>query len=150
MYRHPALRPLSREHFAALLLIRDVEEACAEGNLPAAELATAKLMDSWHGGLADHFATEDRWLVPHITGEARVRIDAEHEQLRGAVSAITAAAPLPVVTIYEFALKLREHIRWEERDLFPLAEQTVAGAEMAVIGAALAEREGPHKTNKTK
>lgn len=146
MYRHPALRPLSREHFSALLLIRDVEEACAEGNLPAAELATAVLMTSWHASLADHFAAEDRWLVPHITGEARIRLDLEHEQLRGVVAAITAAARPPVVTIYEFALKLREHIRWEERELFPLAEKTVAEAEMAVIGVALAEREDRQKT----
>ena len=43
-----------------------------------------------------------------------------------------------------FGTRLREHVRWEERELFEAAEEALSDPELDALGADLAERLPEH------
>lgn len=110
MKRHTRLAQLSREHHTALRLGRHLLAGGAEAEL-GAELPA----------LEAHFAEEERDLLPlletahHAALAGRLR--AEHAQLRqlfvGALSGGDQA---------KTGQALIDHVRFEERELFPVLE----------------------------
>lgn len=125
MKRSPALVQLSREHHTALSLALRIEKAGTDSSL--AEIA-ATLPALFRGELEPHFQEEERTLLLalKLAGEiaAVERTLQEHARLRE-LAATISQAPLPAVT--EFGLLLRAHVRFEERELFPLTERVLPG-----------------------
>lgn len=121
--RHPTLQPLSREHFGGLVLVRRLREA-ARGDESARHNAARLLAEIWSTELEGHFADEELLVGPLVGDHDRVRLIEEHRSLeRHAVMARDTESPPSAVWLEETAAMLEQHIRWEERELFPAAER---------------------------
>ncbi|QID19591.1 hemerythrin HHE cation-binding protein [Nitrogeniibacter mangrovi] len=115
MQRDPRLVPLSREHHAALRLGRQLINGGASMALGAQRAE-----------LAAHFAEEERSLAPlletHGEHALAARLRAEHRQLE----ALFAAAERGEREA-EAGRALIDHVRFEERELFPAVEACFDG-----------------------
>lgn len=110
MKRHPHLVRLSREHHVALRLGRHLLSGGGTAGLRAEQAA-----------LAAHFAEEERDLAPLLEARGRnalaARLRAEHAHLRSLF-----AAALHGAHEAEAGQALIDHVRFEERELFPVVE----------------------------
>lgn len=132
MNRHPALRPWSREHFTALLQVRDLEWAVQAADRDAIDTAVLALREAFRGDLATHFASEEQCLDAHVHGTLRERLDADHAALRESAGSLERQ-PVDPAAALAFAGLLRDHVRWEERVLYPHLERTLPAATLAAI-----------------
>jgi hypothetical protein len=129
MKRSPALRQLSREHHTALSLALRIAKATE----PAAqERLLATIPALFRGELEPHFREEERSLLPQLAQAGETILVArtldDHAQLRALAAAIaggdaTALAP--------FGTLLQAHVRFEERELFVVAEQRLFAGDAA-------------------
>lgn len=126
MKRCPALRDMSNEHHHGLVLAKRAKGA----------VGTAEAERVWHevqalfaADMEPHFQAEESWLLPALerVGEAGLvqRTHDDHAGLRRLVHESSAQAML------EFAELLVRHIRFEERELFEVAQQKLSDAELA-------------------
>ena len=134
MRRHPVLRDLSSEHHAGLVMARRAE--LAAGEAPEVREATwVELVQRFNRELEPHFRREETGLLPALesAGERALaaQIRAEHEAMRRLIAADKVEGLAP------FAERLRAHIRFEERVLFPRAEGRLGPAALAALGAGL-------------
>lgn len=129
MKRAPALVPLSREHHEALVLAR---RACEPERADPAQLRV-HLLERWAAHFEPHFATEEGVLFPALAAAGAVaqagEAHAQHARLRALVARLRAGdlAALPA-----WGEAMREHVQWEERVLFPHAEQVLDLQAIAV------------------
>lgn len=114
MKRHPALEPFSRDHNDGLILARMLEE-----DRPG---AMEEFRQAWSEELEDHFAEEEKLLGPCCTKDEMDQLMAEHESIRRAAFCET---PDPKLV----GRLLHDHIRWEERVLFPALESRMTASE---------------------
>ncbi|MFN0008239.1 MAG: hemerythrin domain-containing protein [Planctomycetota bacterium] len=144
MKRAPALRPLSREHHFALAEARAIRWALA-GREGSPREARASFLSAWTNLIAEHFAAEERWILPLVPlREDAERLRAEHEQLRALVERLSidgAEAEPDLALLSRLAQALEEHIRWEERHLFPAIEKEAPPENLRAAGEKLAGRE---------
>ena len=133
MKRSAELAPLSREHQIALAIALTLRRT-TEDDL---DRTTRRYLDFMAGDGASHFDEEEAVLVPALPGELSERLLREHAAIRQATQAL---ADRPAVAAARRAGELlAAHVRFEERVLFTHLEQTLAPAELAAIGARLAE-----------
>ena len=124
MKRSPALMPLSREHHEALVLAR---RAC-EPDRPQADPAALRLhvLQRWGEHFAPHFATEEQVLLPALEqagcGDLVAQARADHTRLCALAERLRAG---DLEALPDWGDAMREHVQWEERTLFPLAEQVL-------------------------
>lgn len=120
MRRSPFLRDLSRDHHAALSLANRIAKA-------GDERALADLMksvpDTFGREIEPHFREEEEGLLVELeqVGEASLvgRTLAEHRQLRELASRVAGGDRS---ALGAFGIALRDHVRFEERELFAAAE----------------------------
>jgi len=117
MRRHPALEPFSRDHNDALILARKLIEGRAE--------AVPELERLWIADLQPHFAAEERLLLPFLSRDEADRLLAEHAALAQAIAA--TANP------QDMGRLLHDHVRWEERSLFPAVEARLTDRQAAEL-----------------
>jgi hemerythrin-like domain-containing protein len=116
MKRHPRLQGLSREHHHVLVLAR----RAMRGYLSPTDARRA-----FYDELALHFAVEEEQLLPALraSGAAGIelaeRMQREHDAIRAAIAAEDVAT---------FGRLLHEHVRFEERELFPAFEAQLGDA----------------------
>ncbi len=138
MKRHPSLQPLSRDHHEALLQVQALRLA-AEGGLDERRVARARFLELWDSWLGDHLGLEERWLPPLIPEAGDVdRLRQEHHEIRSLVEASvrgTAEAQPARGLLLRLAERLHDHIRWEERHLFPGIERAAGEEELRFLGA---------------
>lgn len=144
--RHPALQPLSREHFGGLVLARDLLRAAEEDATSEQRRdVLRRLRAAWREELAPHFADEERLLGPLIqSGEQFRRLIAEHREIERLVheAAPTRRAGDPDrALLAQVGQLLHDHIRWEERTLFPEVERAMSAEAAAEIARRTAEVE---------
>ncbi|MCZ6778440.1 MAG: hemerythrin domain-containing protein [Acidobacteria bacterium] len=137
MKRHPSLQPLSRDHHEALLQVQMLRSA-AEGSPDDRRVARVSFRDLWDGWFRDHLDLEERRLPPLIPAAGDVdRLRKEHDDIRflaeefvrGAAEAEPAGA-----LMLRLAERLHDHIRWEERQLFPAIEQATGEEKLRSLG----------------
>lgn len=142
MKRHPSLAPLSREHHPALMLAQLLKkDAPAYKGMPgtAAEKG-AHAVALFQTDLETHFIKEEHMLekigrqLPEINQLAK-EIAEEHVELKTRFLALASSAQL-VNDLDTLGRKLEQHIRKEERVLFPLIEK-ISSPEMLEEIAAL-------------
>ena len=125
MKRHPALAPLSREHHSALVLAKRALRA-STGGFDAINHFVAEVERVFACDLEPHFQLEERWLLPALirVGQSKAveQTLAEHAKLRLLASQPGINRP---EILRRFGNALAEHVRFEERELFPLAESTL-------------------------
>jgi len=141
--RSRQLKPLSSEHHQALLvafqlkkgLAGHAESAGAPKDLPGL-LALARRFEEQV--FRTHARTEEDVLGRYLPeGELR-RLAAEHAELARLVETAKSARPAELrAALSGFADLLERHVRWEERELFPYAEEHVDEDTLARIGGEL-------------
>ena len=130
MKRHPALIPLSHDHHHALVQARRLHRGAARDERERREAAAAFLKFFARDTRA-HFREEEEWFFPLLVDadapatELLTRALLEHQHLHALVRTLdieAAAEDVSVTTMRKLAETLEEHIRFEERVLFPLIE----------------------------
>jgi hypothetical protein len=133
--RDEALRPLSRDHQVALAVALRLRR-CDEST--AAE-AAARFAGYFEREGRRHFRLEEELLVPELGGHPgdAARVLADHAAIRAAATDLADGAPAGPGRLHELGTLLDDHVRFEERSLFPLLEAELAPDRLAAIGAAL-------------
>lgn len=129
MKRSLALRQLSREHHTALSLALRIAKATD----PAAQAALlARVPPLFRGELEPHFQEEERSLLPQLAAAGETALVArtldEHAQMRALAAAIAAG---DATALAPFGTLLQAHVRFEERELFVVAEQRLFADDAA-------------------
>ena len=140
MKRSLQLSPLSRDHHHGLFAAQRLKRA-TEADAAAARSAFAEF---WASEGRHHFRVEEEVLLPGFARHAAaddpavVRTLVEHVDIRRRAQDLAGA---PLAELHELGRRLAAHIRQEETVLFPLIERTLAPADLAALGAAIAAAE---------
>jgi hemerythrin-like domain-containing protein len=122
MQRHPALRQLSGDHHAGLVLARKACQA-AGGSPDERQQARTVLVARFRAELEPHFQLEEDGLLQAMdrAGETRLvqRTSAEHACMRELIAENRTEDPR------KFADLLTAHIRFEEQELFERAQESL-------------------------
>jgi len=130
--RAPQLVPLSREHHEGLLLSWKIRQGARLAIDP--KRVAAYVQWFWTNHLEDHFRREERAFHPALPGEPLLkRMQEEHEELEGLVHVNAQIADAALLE--EIAAKLHDHIRFEERELFPLLEERLGAEKLDALQA---------------
>lgn len=144
MKRSQELIELTREHHHALVLARRAIVAAREA--PAARALAAELTEIFLRELEPHFILEEQKLLPALRGAGEyaraARTLDEHRQLRALAQAGAAGE---TASLLSFGLLLEAHVRFEERELFPLAEAILPANVLAAVAAGAAAKPRQHK-----
>jgi mannose-6-phosphate isomerase-like protein (cupin superfamily) len=147
MKRSEFLQALSRDHHqglsVALALRRATPESVGE--------ARRSFLSFWRTEGSNHFRVEEEVLLPayarHRPAEepAVVRVLVEHVELRRRAAELEAAESPSSSSLREVGELLEQHIRHEERVLFPAIEAAVPEPERGELARALerADASGP-------
>lgn len=143
--RDEALRHLSREHLEALLAakkLRAAEDVAA---------ASRAFLDFWREDGQHHFRVEEEVLLPIWATYAELDREAVHRMLdehlairREALDLEAGEATLDRVR--ELGQLLHDHVRFEERQLFPAIEDALDDASLTRLGAAIEQAEAAAHT----
>lgn len=144
MKRDPALVPLSHDHHHALVQARRLRRASGG---PDAAAVAAGFLQFLAAETLPHFRLEEELLFPEAVdhAEAReplVRTLLEHQRLRALAAELErrlAAGEAPDEVMDAIGRLLEEHVRHEERVLFPLIERLCDAATLTRLGRALRE-----------
>ena len=122
MQRHPRLQPLSREHYSALKLAKLCEQA-TDGDDAAIDLACRRVIRSYTDELQPHFLLEEDSLFPLLWDTPQQAL-VEHALLDHRELARLKERMLPAdkEVLRQFGQRLKAHVRFEERELFPALE----------------------------
>ena len=121
MKRDPRLHRLSSEHHYALVLARRATRG---------ELSVEEARRAFDVTLSAHFAVEERRLLPALVDAGEVAL-AERTRLEHAA----IARALESGDLLAFGRLLTEHVRFEERELFPACEPLLTGDGLDAIAA---------------
>jgi len=139
--RQPALQPLSRDHHQALAIALKL----ARCNVDSAAEAQSAFLRYWEDDGQGHFRAEEEVLLPLFAtwgdpdhplvaqvlhDHLLIRRRALHMQRRGLE---------PLWRMRELGVLLSEHVRLEERELFPLIEEYLPPEDLDWLVQALTD-----------
>lgn len=140
MKRAEALRPLSREHLVALLAAKKLREA---KDLTS---AARDFLAFWEEHGRHHFRVEEEVLLPgwdaygEIDRPGVARMLEEHRVIRREALRL-AGGESTLEEAHELGVLLHDHVRFEERELFVAAEESLGDAALDLLAAAIEEVE---------
>ena len=143
MKRNPAIASLSRDHHQALFLAQTLRRASDE----TAGEARGAALAYWDEHGRDHFRLEEEVLLPAYGAHGDphhglvARVVCDHVSLRGRFDRLALNSAASVTALRELGVELADHVRLEERELFPLIEETLPAADLAAVAAALEQAE---------
>jgi hemerythrin-like domain-containing protein len=146
MKRAQALRQLSRDHHKALFIAQRLRRA----EEPDIEALALEFLDFWRFHGQPHFRVEEEVLLPAYERVASaeekpvVRVLTDHVTIRRRAADIEAGVK-SLRSLRELGTILEEHVRHEERVLFPGIEQALPASELESLARAMerAENEAP-------
>jgi hemerythrin-like domain-containing protein len=144
MKRHKSLHPLSHQHHNGLALCVMTLRALEADEGPGTVRRMAKrIAERFELELENHFELEEKELFPAIEkhlgpSESVARLVLEHMQLR-LMKERLSAEPTDG-RIREFCALLREHIRFEENELFEQVQDRLPPEVMERMGAEFESR----------
>lgn len=141
MKRANQLQPLSRQHHLGLNISRHAKECAHETN---------EINEHWHkltsyiNNMRTHFDIEDNLIAsalqPHRESEPEIAkaldtLDEQHTLLHKLTDATRSSQDEEITAAQVKALGtlLYDHIRFEERELFPLAETYLTEEELNAV-----------------
>lgn len=135
MKRNEHITPLSRDHHAGLLFSWKIKQGLKK------KVSTDRLREYaryfWHYHLEQHFAEEENILFTQVKDSLIEKALAEHGSLRAMFRQIDEHADHAALYL-SLATLLDDHIRYEERMLFPFLEKRLTEDQLATTGAQLA------------
>lgn len=133
--RHESLIPFSRDHYVGLVQSQHLLKAAKEDDTSRRK-AVADFIDVWAIEVEPHFSDEERLLPRFMCESDAVRFEADHARIRSlakqAADQRRQIAP-DAEWMRELGQTLHDHIRWEERQLFPTIEQNTAPQQLEVL-----------------
>lgn len=127
---------LSREHHDGLLIVWKIRRGLNK-HISLKEI-TAYVLYCWEQHLKKHFQQEEQYLFnPYKQELLCAEALKQHQQLEDLINNFKDEQNINEEEIQNFADKLEQHIRFEEREVFPELEKKVAPAELVKIGEAL-------------
>jgi len=143
MKRDPALVTLSHDHHLALYVARTLKRATAE----TASDGRAAFVEYWEEHGREHFRLEEEILLPYARhGDPHHPLVAhalcDHVDIRARADALMLDATLDPAILHELGTRLADHVRLEERQLFPLIEAALPTTLLATVATALERAEG--------
>ena len=136
MKRSPELHSLSHDHHVALEHALRLRRASGED----VTAVTARFLAFFVGEGERHFAQEEALLAPLIPADeaaARQRLLDDHADIRGRARSL-GVRPSQAAAVRLGEL-LADHVRFEERQLFPMLEARVDARVLAEVGRRLEE-----------
>ncbi len=146
MKRHKSLISLSHDHQHGLALALRLKYSKKPlSSSPEEEISMLKkeLADKYEKVLRKHFSTEEKFLVPGFEENELIKqMLYEHRKLEGLYNKIvngtekwTLRQQRDKLNLFGELLDL--HIRFEERELFPMIEKTLSEEELMKLGKKL-------------
>lgn len=134
MIRHPAIARLSQDHHQALMEAIKLKRATDE----TADEVAAAFVAWFDDDCQNHFEVEEQVLLPcylnyvgleYATEPVIVQVLREHVELRALVETLRSGnAETPLVR--ETGSRLDDHVRLEERKLFPKIQTTLTDEQL--------------------
>lgn len=143
MKRDPALVSLSHDHHQALYVAQQLRRASAD---TAAE-ARARLAAYWEEHGRTHFRLEEEVLFPAFAGRGDpyhallARALCDHVAIRHQINVVGRDTAGPLTALHELGGLISDHVRLEERELFPLIESALPHTELVAVSAGLKHRQ---------
>jgi hemerythrin-like domain-containing protein len=124
MKRHQQLQELSREHHSALKLALHAKRAALSGDSAQISASASACIHAFGLELNPHFVAEETALLPLLAKEGEhalvQRTLGEHAAMRTLVQQLEQPS---ASVLGDFAELLNAHVRFEERELFAVAQQ---------------------------
>ena len=144
MKRAAQLQPLSRQHHLGLNLSRHAKECADEPNAIAEHWLN---ITSYINEMQQHFQIEDNLIAhalqPYSSSKPEVAavintLDAQHKSLHALMAEVqdlphSQSNHVTIGQVKELATLLYDHIRFEERELFPIVERYLTTEELEAI-----------------
>jgi hemerythrin-like domain-containing protein len=129
--RSKELVPLSKEHHDGLLLGWKIKQGIRNGT--DVTLISKYIQWFWENELEQHFRKEEEVLVPHLPADHELvqQMLREHEEIEALININAMIVDEDIFV--QIADGLHDHIRFEERTLFPFAEGFIPAGEMQSI-----------------
>ena len=129
--RSEQLAPLSRDHHEALLFVWKIRQGLKNGT---DQKTIGQFVEwFWKRHLEEHFREEEQILAPWLPKENDLvqRMLNDHQDIEAMVH-INEQIADPAL-LEELAGKINDHVRFEERELFPFAEQQIPADRLDTI-----------------
>ena len=129
MIRQPGLQPLSRDHHRALAIALRLVRCDVDS---AVETQSA-FLHYWDEDGRGHFRDEEEVLLPLFANWADpehpliIRVLNDHLLIRQRVLDMQRKGAEPLWRLRELGALVSDHVRLEERELFPLIEERLPG-----------------------
>jgi hemerythrin-like domain-containing protein len=127
---------LSREHHFSLLFCWKIKQGLKAGIEP--ERICQYVNYFWNKNLSVHFAEEETILFVASSDQQVARALEEHKLISAAIEALAPASEDIQQRLSEVADLVKAHVRFEERELFPLLESKLSESQLMEMGSALA------------
>lgn len=141
MKRSPELTPLSHDHHQALFVAQRLKRA------EQADEERDRFLAFWASHGRRHFAIEEEILLPGwveadeaADRELAARLASEHLAIRIRARRMERGG-VSVEELRELGELLERHVRFEERELFPLIEESLTAEAISRLGAEIAMAE---------
>jgi len=134
--RDKNLYVFSHEHHHGLIFAVRLRKAHQADD----EILKKYIGDFWVNSLNSHFDNEEKLFLNFITDmELRARFLSEHKQIRDLYKDIDQGDVDIVEKAKHFGILINNHIRFEERILFPWLQEKLNVEQLAHIGSSLEE-----------
>jgi len=146
MKRHKSLFPLSHDHqhgLALALKLKYPKRRLSSSSIDQIFALKQELTDKYENVLKVHFSKEEQYLVPGFEENKLMKqMLEEHKKLEGLYNKIvndtegwTPEQQREKLNLFGELLDL--HIRFEERELFPMIENTLSEEQLEELGKKL-------------
>ena len=135
--RDKSLVPLSREHHFGLLFCWKLKQGIANGT--PLEILQKYVQYFWTNVLKAH-CLEEEMILERLLPDDNVmsaRLYEEHQLIQAIIGLIAKQQNLNTSLVATLQQDLTDHIRWEERELFPYLQVVADPEELAEIGRLL-------------
>lgn len=129
--RSKELAPLSREHHDGLIFVWKIKQGLSNGTSLATLCSYTRWF--WSNHMKPHFKDEEKVLVKYLPADNPLvsRMFNEHAHLRDLIISLDKDPdPHSLQSLAEY---INNHIRFEERELFAYAEQTLTPEQLNEI-----------------
>jgi iron-sulfur cluster repair protein YtfE (RIC family) len=146
MKRDNSLRTLSWEHHDGLVLTFRIERGLKYHRNP--QLIRKYLFHVWDNDLTHHFWQEEQVLPAVLQkssegGGLLAEMIRDHKWFERHVENLQGRNEVSEEELRQFAQRLNDHIRFEERELFPFIENHAGRYELERIGGFLQKQHRP-------
>ncbi len=141
--RHENIKWLSKEHHFGLLACWKINKGISLG----IEIDRIKkyIIFFWENNLQQHFKEEEELLFNVINDDKINQAIEQHKSVREKINVLYNGLA-DTLLLQQLAIELNEHIRYEERILFPFLEKALPQNRLQQIGAALDGSHNHHYT----